>query len=131
MWVLTPDGFYSAVALPGNPSPGLKVRPRVRDDLEKLLTHFPEDEIPLVGPGDMVGLKIVHTPANDYAYRVFLTNEQWGRVLAELGRGIDYGNFKDEVEHRQGPERHHVYGEIWYVLRKGLQRIDERAKTLF
>ena len=32
--------------------------------------------------------------------------------------GIDYANFKIAVGARQGPERAHVYGEIWEALRK-------------
>ena len=51
MWVITTEGTYSAVAIDagrGRPSPGLKVRARVRDDLVRLLAHFTEGEQPLV-----------------------------------------------------------------------------------
>ena len=36
-----------------------------------------------------------------------------GRIIED----IDYANFKIAVAARQGPERAHVYGEIWDVLR--------------
>lgn len=122
MWVLTTEGFLSATAMPGHPQAGVQVRARVRDDLVKLLSHFdPAEQRRL---GNQSSLRIIHTPDNDYEFRVFLTHEQWARYLAEMALSLDYDNFKYAVDERQGSERHMVYLRVWSALERGLHDIE-------
>lgn len=104
MWTLTPIGFYSAVRKPGDSF--LTLRARVAEDLDALRAQYlPSLSATVAGGG------------TDYPYRATCTAEAWGLALADMGRGIDYANFKDEVARRQGYGRAHAYGAVWSALR--------------
>lgn len=72
--------------------------------------------------------RIFDTRGNDYAYRTFLTHEQWASVLAEMGRSIEYTNFKAEIDRIHGAERHRVYSRVWSVLLDGLGAIERQRR---
>ena len=59
---------------------------------------------------------VIYTDS-DYRYRAWLARDDWAHALAELGRRIDYSNFKDTVRRRQGPS---VYEQalhaVWHEL---------------
>lgn len=122
MWLLTPEGFFSATGIPGHETEGVQVRARVRADLERMLDHLDPDDTALVC-GQLTH-SIVHTPYNDYEYRVYLTHEQWAEYVAGAALRINYSNFKDEVTRRQGNQRHNVYLRVWGVLNDGLGDIE-------
>jgi hypothetical protein len=101
MWVMTLDGFYSAVESKDDPS-CLTVRCRMEQDAERL--------------ADAVGRTVEHTPDRDYHWRVLVPRSAWGEYLTTVARTIDYDNFKHEVGVRQGRRRADVYGEVWADL---------------
>lgn len=109
MWLITTQGFYSAVAHHDDPS-RLVVRARAREDLEALSAQIP-------------GLEIIEGAGTDYRWRVIVTRDEWVAACAALAESIDYGNFKDAVDERQGGFRHDVYARVWSVLH-ALQRDD-------
>jgi hypothetical protein len=47
-----------------------------------------------------------------------LSSQALAAAVARMVEDIHYANFKDTAAARQGPERAHVYGEIWNALRK-------------
>lgn len=49
----------------------------------------------------------------DYEYRAFVRREQWEYAIVALTADIAYGNFKHEVEVRQGKRRAGIYLRIW------------------
>ena len=102
MWLVTTRGFYSVVENHDDPD-GLLVRARVRGDLESL--------------ADLIrGLEVEETPDRDYRFRASVARDAWGIAAGELGREIDYPNFKDAVAERQGSSRAHVYSGVWGIL---------------
>ena len=103
MWLMTTVGFFSIVRKPGEND--LTVRARARGDLEALVREY----LPSSGP-------IVVGGGTDYPYRVRVATNVLAQAVARIVEDIDYPNFKNEVAGRQGPDRAHVYGEVWSVL---------------
>lgn len=106
MWLFTTVGFYSVVSAEEF-GQELQVRARAAHDLDQLRQHF----IPSLGPN-------VSKPGRDYPWRAFVSREDFAAGLAELGKAIDYSNFKSAVAHQQGHGRAHVYQEVWSACRK-------------
>lgn len=103
MWLMTTQGFYSAVAHRDDPDL-IVVRARTQADIEAL-----ERQIP--------GLEPFADGGTDYRWRAIVTREQWRDALDQLADAIDYENFKAEVTKLQGHERADLYLEIWTILR--------------
>lgn len=106
MWLMTTDGFFSAVQDRDEPGSVL-VRARVRGDLEQL--------------AETLDTTVLETPDADYPFRVRVSKADWGGYVASCAEGIDYDNFKNAVGARQGHDRADVYLDIWSALRR-LQR---------
>jgi hypothetical protein len=98
VWVMTTDGFFSAVAHRTRPD-DVMIRARVRDDLERA---FPEAEI-------------LADEKADYPYRVIVGRGVWGAYLAHAAVTISYDNFKSAITEQK---RHNVYLSVWAVLRR-------------
>ena len=105
MWLITTIGFFSVVRKPGETD--LTVRARARSDLEELRKVY----LPTLGPTEAGS-------GTDYPYRARVSSEALAATVARMVEDIDYANFKDEVGAQQGPERAHIYGEIWSTLHK-------------
>ena len=108
MWLATTHGFYSVVEHRDDPD-HLLVRARVHQDLEALA-----DQIP--------GIEPYETPEGDYRWRAEVTREQWRDAVAKLAMAIDYPNFKNAVDDRQGREREEIYSGVWAQLKTLQQR---------
>lgn len=102
MWLMTTDGFLSAVE-DRDDDTRVVVRARAREDAERFAAA--------------VAGEVLETPHADYRFRVRTTKRAWASYVAGQARVIDYDNFKDAVADRQGYERARVYGEVWSVLR--------------
>ena len=106
MWLITPTGFFSVVQKPGDAQANtLTVRAHVRQDLVALREQF------LPGLGE-----IEESRANDYRFRAVAPRAQVAAAMAEMVNRLDYGNFKSQVAKVQGPERAHLYHDVWDVL---------------
>lgn len=105
MWIATEVGFYSAVAHRDSPDL-LLVRARVRKDLNELRRLY------------LPKLRIIATPTADYPYRAVVTRREWAHALDGLTRDLDYPNFKDAIERREGRSRHDIYLRVWSALRE-------------
>ena len=101
MWLFTKYGFFSAVCArrgageygqPVDPD-RIMVRSRLRSHLESLKNRFSEQ---------LGSCEILETPSTDYRYRLFVSNQAWSVVMAELAMNTDYDNFKSEVARHQG-----------------------------
>ena len=104
MWLMTTEGFFSAVA-DRNDDDFVLVRSRAQADSERLAAA-------------LGGADVIETPDADYRWRVRLLRETWAAFVAQQAGAIDYDNFKNAVAERQGPERAHVYGGVWSVLHR-------------
>ncbi len=89
MWVITTQGFYSAVAHRDEPDTVI-VRARTRDDIEALRRQIP-------------GIEPFEDATADYRHRAVVGRAEWVAAVAQLASAIDYDNFKDEVAERPGP----------------------------
>jgi hypothetical protein len=105
MWLMTTVGFFSIVRKRGDTV--LTVRARARADLEALRDEY----LTSLGPITVGG-------GSDYPYRARIDAKDLAGAIGRIIEDIDYANFKIAVGERQGPERAHVYGEIWNALRK-------------
>jgi Fe2+ or Zn2+ uptake regulation protein len=58
---------------------------------------------------------------SDYKYRATAPREDVAKAFMQAIKEIDYSNFKDEVQKRQGYGRASVYGWVWdslYTIQK-------------
>lgn len=101
MWLLTTDGFFSAVEDRDDPTT-VFVRARAREDARRL--------------ADVLDAAVIETPDADYRFRVHLAKVAWASYVADAAARIDYDNFKRAVAVRHGQERARVYGEVWSTL---------------
>lgn len=96
-WFCMNDGFISAVVdksdLSGNT---LKVRSRFQRDLEDI---FPDHDI-------------VENAGTDYAYRVFVSKQEFAELMYNRIMDIDYTNFKNSVIR---DDLHELYEEFWWT----------------
>ena len=106
MWLVTDRGFNSTVDK-GDREGYLCVRARVREDLERLC------ELPSMAS---YADRIEQSELADYRYRIYARRADWAVALEQLGREIDYPNFKDAVEDRQGSDRAGHYYSVWSAL---------------
>lgn len=97
MWLMTRDGFYSIV---NGPTPDtVTVRAREREALEAVFA------------GD--GIK--RTPGRDYVWRVTIDRHRFSVWLQAEASWVDYANFKDAVEKRQGRSRYVSFlHDVWW-----------------
>jgi hypothetical protein len=126
MWVITKDGFFSAVLyrdtgkdLPTRvtrqvkPEDVLVVRTRSREDAQAYVAYLQAwitDES--LRPNDA---DIIETPMADYQFRVFSTRSEWASFLTATALDIDYKNFKSAID---DSHRHDIYMSVWGVLRR-------------
>lgn len=94
MWIYSKSGFVSIVEHFDDPDI-LVVRARVLDDLTPFM---------------LAGYKPVHTPTNDYSYRLLLPRPHVASVVLTLVSKIDYSNFKGTIKDNK---RHDIYLRVW------------------
>jgi hypothetical protein len=115
MWIVAERGFVSIVQKPWDKRQGtLTVRARCREDLEAFL-------------GSKVGIEM--DDAADYRFRCTRPAEDVADWMAFHVRQIDYPNFKDAVQKRQGADRAALYTTVWSTLQR-LQALDEAYPDL-
>lgn len=107
MWLCTQEGFFSITRKKG---PGPKryfIRARKREDLAnaKALCRA------------ISRLPINDWPTADYRWRIIATERQMVALLMQLGRGINYSNFKDRIHQREDQrEKGSAYSQLWGSL---------------
>ena len=98
MWVFSIYGFYSiacATKTDGTLDPAMvMVRARCKDHLQNLQKRCPE----------LAGSKILSPPNRDYGYRLIVPKSIWVAALKEMAEEQTWGNFKNEVAQRMGPD---------------------------
>lgn len=104
MWLMTQHGFYSIV----EKSPEVfHVRSRARRDLENLVALLADKH-------DQP--EILHTPHNDYPFRVIVGKYWIAGVVEFMVKSIDYSNFKDRV-YSLPDQREKPYCQVWSTMR--------------
>ena len=103
MWIMTTDGFFSAVQHRDEPNI-LLVRARSRRDLEALSERI------ALHPS-----KILSTDNADYPFRVLIPREKWAEYLMSASEDLTYPNFKSAVG-KTNPERAYIYHDVWSAL---------------
>jgi hypothetical protein len=116
MWVITTEGFYSAVEHRDDANL-IMVRARVKADLDRLKRRTG------------LGFKIKRTAVADYPYRATMSRADWAEACAILAADVDYDNFKDAVKERRGWERANVYMRVWSALHS-IQSVRQRWPKL-
>lgn len=131
MWLFDKSGFTSVVAFvpskdfkktkhreiaeaSGKPNDWLLIRARVKADLEKVATFFPDRDI-----------FILKDPSADYAYRALVTRDMWKAYLSAQVDEIDYdSHFKEVVRDNapKHPKRYSSMMSVWSAL-AGMQDV--------
>ena len=106
MWLFTVGGFLSAVEERRGEHRGeIVVRAREASALEALREVAPT-----------LTETVIYSDT-DYRYRAWLGREEWAQALAELGRRVDYPNYKSAVLARQGPTPfEEALHEVWSAM---------------
>ena len=114
MWLCLPYGLYSVVAAhdltTGKIDPTLLlIRGRDRSQMEALQSRFPL----------LHGLKVIHTPDRDYAFRIICEKATWVKVMAQMAEEVTWDNFKNEATRVSG---HGIYvnclHDVWSIFRR-------------
>jgi len=104
MWIMTTDGFFSAVQKnPSDPNT-ITVRSRSRNDLVNLLAVSGLDKTISNSQGK-----------SDYPFRVVMTKGEWAAYLSEAAERLDYDNFKNAIA-KENKGRSRIYGYVWGEL---------------
>jgi hypothetical protein len=123
MWLFTPYGMFSVIRNWERVNTML-VRTRDRAHLDALAAAFPVE---------FTGVEILVTPSRDYPYRCVLHRSAWIALAGKLAAGINYTNFKDEVEitapHTGAGSRYiEVVHEVWQRLFDAYQNVRPAVK---
>lgn len=106
MWILSENGFISAVEVTHGDNAGMiVVRARQRDHLEQLSEKMHLSEIAV-------------TPGRDYRYRAWTTRQNFADGLAAVALEIDYPNYKARVDSKGGRLFADVCHRVWSVVEK-------------
>jgi hypothetical protein len=98
MWLFTNTGFVSAVSN----GEEIMVRARDKESLEPLK--------------EITKTEIIHTPQNDYPYRLVISHEVFSKWVAHMASGITYKNFKSEVAATRGYDFAHPLMKVWSAM---------------
>ena len=101
MWLITPRGFYSAVAKPGDGGEFVTVRARSERDIRNL--------------ADLIDARPSREEGTDYRWRIRCPKSEWASAVSVMAQEIDYPNFKSRIA-REDPERAHILSRVWEVL---------------
>lgn len=106
MWIFTQDGYISVVQH-FTPTPGaeLLMRSRSAGHLADLLC--------LVITEEEADARIQVTPDHDYPYRIVVSRELFGQVVAASMARLDYSNFKGRCSQTLGGADAGVLNRIW------------------
>ena len=105
MWLFSTSGFFSIVRDDRDHSLH-HIRARTLDDLDNLRALVPALPRP-----------VISHPGSDYRCRILCPSVLLPDVLAALGRGIHYPNFKSEVGRHPGQQdKLPAYHKIWSVM---------------
>lgn len=124
MWLFTKVGFFSVVKRSEDIHGILQIRARIKEDLINLLNAYFEKD----GSGKDKKRKIHEDSRRDYPYRILVTPDELTALFIRLASDIDYSNFKDEVEKRQGKARHDLYLEVWSTMNGAENLLSLRPK---
>jgi hypothetical protein len=109
MWLITPRGFYSAVAKPADGDEFVTVRARSEGDIRNL--------------SDLIDAEPSRGDGTDYKWRIRCRKSEWAGAVAVMAGEIDYSNFKNRIA-SEDPARAHVLSRVWEVL-YDIQRQEE------
>lgn len=116
MWMLTPEGMFSAVVHDGDRD-AVQVRTRSKEDALRLATWLVANDVVTLGDDYPTAESLVlEWKGRDYPCRLLLWREQWAAYVEWSVEQITYRNFKNEVKKRQGDRRASIYGRVWGVL---------------
>ena len=107
MWLLTPQGFFSAV-VSADSEADLLIRTRHRDDVDNL-----NASLRALG---FAAKPLIAYAGSDYAWRIVVPKNEWVAFLAQQVDDLQYDNFKSEVTKTQGIKRHDIYMRVWTAL---------------
>lgn len=125
MWLFLPDLFVSIVNKPGDDN--LCCRFRHHQDAENFRKRLADS----IGTSDAEAKTrwpITAGQGTDYYWRLYATHEDVAKVMSDVTKGIDYGNFKNHVKKITGAKRASAYMQIWSVMMGIQQRVVSQSR---
>jgi hypothetical protein len=101
VWLITPRGFYSAVAKPDDGDEFVTVRARSERDIRNL--------------ADLIDAEPRRSEHTDYRWRIRCRKADWAEAVKQMALEIDYENFKNRIHH-DDPDRARLLARVWDVL---------------
>ena len=101
MWLITPRGFFSAVAKAEDGDEFVTVRARSERDIRNL--------------ADLIDAEPSRDDGTDYRWRIRCRKSEWVEAVSKMAEEIDYSNFKSRIA-AEDPERAHLLARVWDVL---------------
>ncbi|MGO9903512.1 MAG: hypothetical protein ACLP0J_28380 [Solirubrobacteraceae bacterium] len=101
MWLITPRGFFSAVAKPEDGDEFVTVRARCERDIRNL--------------ADLIDAEPSRDDGTDYRWRIRCRKSEWADAVSKMAEEIDYSNFKSRIA-AEDPERAHLLARVRDVL---------------
>ena len=101
MWLITPRGFYSAVAKHDDGEEFVTVRARSEHDIRNLC--------------DLIDAEPSRDDGTDYRWRIRCPKSEWANAVSAMAGEIDYPNFKTRIA-REDPARARLLARLWDVL---------------
>jgi hypothetical protein len=101
MWLITPRGFYSAVAKADDGDEFVTVRARSEQDIRNL--------------SDLIDAEPVRGAGTDYPWRLRCAKAEWAEAVRQMALEIDYDNFKNHI-HEADARRAKILAGVWRDL---------------
>jgi len=121
MWLFTKHGFYSVTEARHARKKNMKqIRARNEVDLYNLKDALPE----------LRKKRIYIDKRADYRYRIYVSNDELGRVMAHFADSLDYNNFKNKIAKVPNQaEKVGYLGRIWNIMYEYQLQHEEKSGT--
>jgi hypothetical protein len=107
MWIITRDGFYSAVWDENCKADELMIRTHNKDDLCRLVKKL---------SGWCDESQIISDEQADYRFRIKISKTLWSSYVADCALQIDYKDVKKQLIPDGSAMRQNAYYEVWEAL---------------
>jgi len=119
MWVFSRAGFFSAVQKGSDKGAEVCVRGRVRADFDRLRDlYFPD-----------MG-QVLSKGGTDYPYRIYVSHDQWAKIMESMAQDVDYKNFKGMISGERGYAVADLYSDVWAVMYGAEKKVIPERKPI-
>lgn len=116
MWIITRDGFFSAVWDENCKADEVMVRAHKKDDICRVVKKL---------SGWCDESQIISEERADYRYRIKMSKPVWSSYVADCALQIDYKDVKKHLIPDGNPMRQDAYYEVWEALYRWQSKMEQ------